>query len=72
MRTPDTIEQDINRIRLAIFEETKHLTTEQRIERTNKIAEDAARKYGFTFVRHAQERKKASLKGKPEPNHEQL
>jgi hypothetical protein len=51
MKTPDSIEQNINRIRLAIYEETKHLTTEQRVERTNKIAEAAARKYGFKFIR---------------------
>ena len=47
MKTPNTIERDINRIRLAIYEETKDMTPEQRVERVNKIGEAAAKEYGF-------------------------
>ena len=50
MKTPNTIEDEIDRIRLEIYEETKHMTPAQRIERTNKIAETAAKKYGFKLV----------------------
>ena len=39
MKTPDTIEAEINRIRLKIYEKTKHMTRAQRAEHTNKIAE---------------------------------
>ena len=47
MKTPNTIEQDINKIRLAIYEEAKDMTPAQRAERVNKIGEAAAKKYGF-------------------------
>jgi vacuolar-type H+-ATPase catalytic subunit A/Vma1 len=56
MRIADAIEQEIDRIRLNIYEETKGLTPEQRAERTNKIAEAASRKYGFKILRNAKER----------------
>ncbi|MDR1109976.1 MAG: hypothetical protein LBP92_04570 [Deltaproteobacteria bacterium] len=50
------IEQEVNHIRLQIYEETKGLTPAQRAERTNKIAEAAAKKYGFKIVENAKER----------------
>jgi len=53
MKTPNTIEEEINRIRLQIYEEIKDLTTEQYVKRTNKIAEDLAKQYGFTIVSSA-------------------
>ena len=53
MKTPSTIEQDINKIRLAIYEETKDMTPAQRAERVNKIGEAAAKKYGFKIVASA-------------------
>jgi len=56
MRKPNTIEDEIDRIRLEIYEETKHMTPEQRVERVNKIAEAASRKYGFKIVSRANER----------------
>jgi len=55
MKTISHVEQEINRIRLEIHEETKNLTREQRIERTNKIAEAAAKKYGLKIVASAKE-----------------
>jgi len=53
MKTPNTIERDINRIRLAIYEETKGMTPEQRVERVNKIGQAAAKQYGFKVVASA-------------------
>jgi len=57
MKTPNTIEQEINRIRLRIYEETKNMTAEQRVERVNKIGEAAAKKYGFKIVTSVREKK---------------
>ena len=48
-------EQEINEIRLKIYEETKDLTPAQRAERTNTIAEAAAQKYGFKIIANAKE-----------------
>ena len=53
MKTPNTIERDINKIRLAIYEETKDMTPAQRAERVNRIGEAAAIKYGFKIVASA-------------------
>ncbi len=55
MRTPNTIEQDINRTRRRIYEETKNMTVKERVERVNKIGEAAAKKYGFKIVASARE-----------------
>ena len=56
MKTPNTIEQEINQIRLRIYEETKDMTPAQRAERVNKIGEAAAKKYGFKIVASANEK----------------
>jgi len=56
MKTPNTIEDEVNRIRLAIYEETEDMTVEQRVERVNRIGEAAAKQYGFKVV--------SSVKGK--------
>jgi hypothetical protein len=56
MMTISKIEQEVNHIRLQIYEETKGLTPAQRAERTNKIAEAAAKKYGFKIVENAKEK----------------
>ncbi|MCL2048686.1 MAG: hypothetical protein FWG87_08150 [Defluviitaleaceae bacterium] len=54
MNIASKIEQEVNQIRLAIYEETKYMTPAQRAERTNKIAERAAQKYGFKIIDEAQ------------------
>jgi len=59
MKTPNTIEQEINRIRLEIYEETKHMTPAQRAERVNRIGEEAAKKYGFKRIARANEADRA-------------
>ena len=56
MKTLNTIEQEINEIRLRIYEETKDMTVEERVERVNKIGEAAAKKYGFKIVASAREK----------------
>lgn len=53
MKTIKTAEQEINKIRLKIHEETKDLTPEQYTERVRKIGADAAKKYGFIRVANA-------------------
>ncbi|MDR1060114.1 MAG: hypothetical protein LBL83_02620 [Clostridiales bacterium] len=55
MKAPNTIEHDLNIIRLQIYEETKDMTPAQRAERVNKIGEAAAKKYGFKIVASAKE-----------------
>ena len=57
MKTISKIEQEVNQIRLGIYEKTKDMTPAQRAERTNKIAEAAAQKYGFKIVASPNERK---------------
>ena len=49
------IEQEVNNIRLQIYEETRTLTPAQRSERTNKVAEAAAQKFGFKIIPCAKE-----------------
>jgi len=53
MKTTNTIEQEINQIRHAIYEATKDMTVQERVERINKIGEAAAKKYGFKRVASA-------------------
>jgi len=53
MKTPDTIEEEVNRIRLQIYEETKDLTSAQYVQRTNRIAAALAKQYGFHFAADA-------------------
>ena len=50
MNTYKTVEQEVNQIRLKIYEETKDLTSEQYTERVRKIGENAANKYGFQRI----------------------
>ena len=53
MTTYKTVEQEVNKIRLEIYEETKNLTPSQYTERVRKIGEEAAKKYGFQRVTKA-------------------
>ena len=56
MKIPNTIEQEINQIRLRIYEETKDMTVEERVERVNRIGEAAAKKYGYKRVASTKEK----------------
>jgi hypothetical protein len=55
MKTISKIEQEINQIRLRIYEETKDMTIQERVERVNKIGEAAAKKYGFRRIASARD-----------------
>ena len=59
MKTFSTIEDEINKARLRIYEETKGMSAAERAERVNKIGETSARKYGFTVSAGTQARKTA-------------
>ena len=50
MRNPSNFEHELDEIRVQIYEETKDLTPVQRAERTRKIGEAAAKKYGFRIA----------------------
>jgi len=50
MKTPNTIEDEINQIRLKIYEEDKDLTSAQRVEKTHQIAEAAFLRIGYKMV----------------------
>jgi hypothetical protein len=45
-----SVEQEVNQIRVKIYEETKRLTPEQYTERVKRIGEAAAKKYGFERI----------------------
>jgi len=55
MKTIRKIEQEIDQIRLKIYEETKNLTPEQYKERLDRITEAAVQKYGIRVVTSAHE-----------------
>ena len=54
MKAPNTIEQEINRIRLEIYEETKNMTVEERTRQSNERGQKLAAQYGF-IIRNAKE-----------------
>jgi len=47
LKAPNTIEQEINRIRLEIYEETKNMTVEERTRQSNERGQKLAAQYGF-------------------------
>ena len=55
MKTIKDVEQDINRIRLQIYEITKDMTPAQLTEYYRKSGEATAQKYGFKIVERAGE-----------------
>jgi hypothetical protein len=50
MRTLSSVEQEINHIRLEIYEETKDMTAEQRREYYRKSGETAAKEFGIRRI----------------------
>jgi hypothetical protein len=50
MKQRKDTESEINRIRFEIYEETKDLTPEQRVERTRRITDPIIEKYGLTVI----------------------
>ena len=59
MKTPNTIEDEIDAIRLQNYEETKHMTPEQRVEHVKRNTADVIRQYGMKVV--------ASVRDEPLP-----
>ena len=57
----NAIERDINRIRLEIYEETKDMTPEQRVEHTRKATDDTIKKYGFRIVESVRQNTTANI-----------
>ena len=57
MRTPNTIEDEIDEIRLRIYERTKHMTHSERTEYYRKSGEATAKKYGFKLINNPIEKK---------------
>jgi hypothetical protein len=47
VKTIKSVEQEINKIRVEIYEETKDMTQAERNERLSKIVDDAHRQFGF-------------------------
>ena len=56
MKTVSKIEQEVNQIRLAIYEKTKAMTPLQLTEYYRKSGEETAKKYGFKIVASASEK----------------
>ena len=54
------IEDEIDKIRLAHYEETKHLSDEEFVKKINDEARQLAKEYGFTIIRAPLKRKAAS------------
>ena len=50
-------EIEIDKIRLELYEETKHLSIEEQIKRSNNNAQKLAAEFGFTIVPSADSRK---------------
>jgi len=50
MKISNTIEEDLNHIRLAIYEETKNMTWKQRREHMNRKTEASLKQMGWELV----------------------
>ena len=50
MIKPDTILDEVHAIRHKLYEETKDMTTSERTEYINKLANATAQQYGFKIV----------------------
>lgn len=50
MKTINTIEQEVDKIRLRIYEKTKDMTPAQLTEYFKKSGENSAKKYGFKII----------------------
>jgi len=58
MNTISRVEQEVNQIRLAIYEKTKDMTPAQLTEYYKESTEDTIQKYGFKVVASAKENDK--------------
>jgi hypothetical protein len=44
------VEREVDAIRLAIHDETKHMTVDERLEYYRKSTEETARQYGYRLI----------------------
>ncbi|MDR1872280.1 MAG: hypothetical protein LBS60_10270 [Deltaproteobacteria bacterium] len=51
MRKSDTIENEVDKIRVDIYERTKNMTRKEFLEYFKKRGEEAAKKYGFRIAK---------------------
>ena len=56
MKTISPIEQEVNQIRLAIYEKTKDMTPTQITDYYKQSTEATIQKYGFKVIKNAKER----------------
>ena len=56
METYKIVEQEVNQIRLIIYDKTMNLTPEQYTDRVRKIGDEAVKKYGYQRVTGTGER----------------
>ena len=56
MKAPNTIEQEINQIRLMIYEKTKDMTPDQLTDYYKQSTETTIKKYGFKVIASAKEK----------------
>jgi hypothetical protein len=56
METVNTIEQEVDQIRLQLYEKTKNMTPSQLTEYYQKSGEVSAKKYGFKIIASAKEK----------------
>jgi hypothetical protein len=57
------VEQEVNAIRLAIYEETKDMTLEQHKEWLRKIVDAAEKEFGFRRIDNALEKRPIIAQG---------
>ena len=55
MKAANTIEHEVNQIRLAIYEKTKDMTPAQLTEYYKKSTEATIKKYGFKIIENAKD-----------------
>ena len=58
MKTPDTIEDEIDKIRLATYEKIKDMTPSQITEYYKRRTEPIIKKYGFKVLGNAKDKRK--------------
>ena len=64
MNTPNTIEQEVNQIRLRIYEKTKDMTPAQLTEYYRQRTEATIKKYGFKVVARAEKQEARAHAGR--------
>jgi hypothetical protein len=64
MKMTNTIEDEINQIRLHIYEKTKDMTPAQLTAYYRKSGEESAKRYGFAIIASAKEKHNNLIKAK--------